>query len=220
MRSLVVLTDQAIREHLEGRSTVGIYPLLPDDTCWFLAVDFDKAGWHQDAATFLAACRGFDVPAHLERSRSGNVTHVWVFFDRPVPAVDAGRLGSALLTRATAARHEIGLDSYDRFFPNQDTVPKGGFGNLIALPLQKAPRKQGNSLFVDAEFDPYPDQWRFLSTIRRITSDMLPALIQHVAPEGNVVGVRFAAVDDEEGASPWLMPPSRKRRDKHIAGPL
>ena len=219
-RSLLVLTDQAIREHLEGKSTVGIYPLLPDDTCWFLAVDFDKAGWHQDAATFLATCRGFDVPAYLERSRSGNGAHVWVFFDRPVPAVDARRLGSALLTRATAARHEIGLDSYDRFFPNQDTVPKGGFGNLIALPLQKAPRKQGNSLFVGDDYEPHPDQWRFLSTIRRVASDMLPALIQRVAPEGNVVGIRFAALEDEEGASPWLMPPSRKRPEKPIAGPL
>jgi superfamily II DNA or RNA helicase len=219
-RSLLALTDQAVREHLEGKSTIGIYPLLPDDTCWFLAVDFDKAGWRRDAVTFLATCREFDVPAFIERSRSGNGAHVWIFFDRPVPAVDARRLGAALLTRATEARHEIGLDSYDRFFPNQDTVPKGGFGNLIALPLQKAPRKQGNSVFVDDDLDPHPDQWRLLSAVRRIASDILPAMIQHVAPEGNVVGVRFAALQDEEGTDPWLMPPSRKRRAKPIVGPF
>ena len=86
-RSLLALTDQAVREHLEGQSTVGIYPLLPDDTCWFLAVDFDKAGWRRDAVTFLATCREFDVPAFIERSRSGNGAHVWMFFDRPVAAM-------------------------------------------------------------------------------------------------------------------------------------
>jgi hypothetical protein len=99
-RSLVPLTEQAIREHLEGKTTIGLYPLLPDDTCRFLAVDFDKAGWQNDVAIFLATCLKFDVPAAVERSRSGNGAHVWIFFERAVPAADARRLGSALLTRA------------------------------------------------------------------------------------------------------------------------
>jgi hypothetical protein len=135
-RSLLPLTDAAIRDHLEGKVTIGIYPLLPDETCSLLAVDFDKSEWQKDATAFLATCHHSNVPATLERSRSGNGGHIWFFFDRPVPAADARRLGAALLTRTTEARHEVSLDSYDRLFPNQDTMPKGGFGNLIALPLQ------------------------------------------------------------------------------------
>jgi hypothetical protein len=107
--------------------------------------------------------------------------------------VDERRLGAALLTRTAESRHEIGLDSYDRFFPNQDTMPKGGLGNLIARPLQKGPRKLGNSVFVDEAIEAYPDQWRYLSTIQRIPSDLLPGMIHELAPEGNIVGVRFAA---------------------------
>jgi superfamily II DNA or RNA helicase len=218
-RSLRPLTDDAIRDHLEGKLTIGIYPLLPDETCALLAVDFDKSGWQKDAAAFLAACRRFNVPAVLERSRSGNGGHVWFFFDRPVPATDARRLGAALLTRTTEARHEVRLDSYDRLFPNQDTMPKGGFGNLIALPLQKVPRKSDNSVFVDDQLMPYPDQWSYLSTVRRIPAEDLAALIYGVAPEGDIVGVRFAA-QDEDGAAPWLMPPSNRRREKPITDPL
>jgi superfamily II DNA or RNA helicase len=219
-RTLQPLTDAAARDHLEGKAIIGIYPLLPDETCWLLAVDFDKLNWREDAAAFLAACRRFDVPAALERSRSGNGGHIWLFFERPVAAADARRLGCALLTRATESRHEIGLDSYDRLFPNQDTMPKGGFGNLIALPLQKVPRKLGNSVFIDERFDPRPDQWQYLSTVQRIPIELLPALIREVAPEGNIVGVRLAALDGEGGTDPWLLPPSKKKREKPIPGPL
>jgi superfamily II DNA or RNA helicase len=219
-RALRPLTDAAIRDHLEGKATVGVYPLLPDETCWLLAVDFDKSGWHKDATAFLTTCQSFHVPACLERSRSGNGGHIWIFFDRPVPAVDARRLGAALLTRTTESRLEIGLDSYDRFFPNQDTMPKWGFGNLIALPLQKVPRKSHNSVFVDDRFEPYPDQWQYLSALQRVPAEMLPTLIHEVAPEGNIVGVRFAATEEEAGGDPWMLPPSKKRRERPIAGPL
>src|SRR3989442_15149164 len=99
-----------------------------------------------------------EVPAALERSRSGNGGHVWIFFDYPVPASTARKLGCAILTRAMEARHQLGLDSYDRFFPNQDTMPNGRLGNLIALPLQKLPRADGNSVFVDPAVRPYSDQ--------------------------------------------------------------
>lgn len=165
-RILQPLTDDVIRNHLTGKQTIGIYPLLPDETCWFLAVDFDKKSWIADVAAFVATCRRFHVPGVVERSRSGDGAHVWIFFDRPVSAVDARKLGSALLTCTMEKRHEIGLDSYDRLFPSQDTMPKGGFGNLIALPLQKRPREQGNSVFLDELLQTHADQWRFLESIQ------------------------------------------------------
>jgi hypothetical protein len=142
------LTDDVIHGHLIGEQTVGIYPLLQDETCWLLAVDFDKKAWQEDTIAFLAACSELRVPAALERSRSGKGGHVWIFFERAIPASTARKLGCAILTRTMESRHQLGLDSYDRLFPNQDTMPKGGFGNLIAIPLQKLPRANNNSILL------------------------------------------------------------------------
>src|SRR5688572_13927318 len=167
-RKFIPLTDAVIENHLLGKETVGVYPLLPDETCWFLAADFDKKTWEYDSLAFLETCQESNVPAALERSRSGKGGHIWIFFDRALPAITARKLGCVLLTRTMERRHQVGLDSYDRFFPNQDTMPKGGLGNLIALPLQFEPRNAGNSVFIDSDFHRYPDQWQFLSTIRRM----------------------------------------------------
>jgi superfamily II DNA or RNA helicase len=219
-RSLLSLTDDAIRDHLTGKQTLGIYPLLPEETCQFLAADFDKKSWMVDAAAFAEACRRFGVPAAVERSRSGNGAHAWMFFDRPVRALDARKLGCGLLTRAMEKRHQIGLDSYDRLFPSQDTMPKGGFGNLIALPLQKLPRNLGHSVFLDESFHPYADQWAFLESIHRIPIDALAALLQEIAPEGNMVGVHLALPDEQEGETPWLWRPSRNKKDSIITEPF
>src|ERR1700716_1568743 len=170
----VSVADGAIRWHLSGQDNagkdfvMGIYPMLQDETCFVLAVDFDKEGWQEDAKAFCETCRHLNVPAALERSRSGNGAHVWIFFDQAIPASLARKLGSHILTETMERRPDIGLHSYDRFFPNQDTLPKGGFGNLIALPLQKQPRELGNSVFLDENFAPYADQWAFLSSIPRI----------------------------------------------------
>ncbi len=157
-RKFLPLSDTVIENHLLGKETIGIYPLLPDETCWFLAVDFDKKTWADDSRAFLETCRELNVPAALERSRSGNGGHAWIFFEHALPASTARKLGCAVLTRTMEHRHQLGLDSYDRLFPNQDTMPKGGFGNLIALPLQFAPRKSDNSVFIDTDLRPYPDQ--------------------------------------------------------------
>lgn len=167
-RSFLPLTDQVIRDHLSGRHIVGIYPLLQDEMCWFLAVDFDKTTWMQDATAFLKTCSLWDVPAYLERSRSGNGAHVWIFLEEPLRASLVRKMGAAVLTRTMEQRHQIGLDSYDRLFPNQDTMPKGGFGNLIALPLQHLPRSAGNSVFLNESLEPYEDQWALLASVQRL----------------------------------------------------
>ncbi len=218
-RKLLPLTDDVVAKHLKGTHTIGVYPLLPDETCWFLAADFDKKTWQLDAGAFLATCRELSVPAALERSRSGNGGHVWIFFDCAIPAVTARKLGCSILTRTMERRHQIGLDSYDRFFPNQDTMPKGGFGNLIALPLQKIPRTNGNSVFLDSECQPYPDQWHFLSTIVKMRAEAIEDLVREAIRSGDVIGVRIS-LTDEDGQDPWTLPPSRRRLEKPIDGSL
>lgn len=219
-RTFHPLTDEVVRQHLAGELTVGAYPLLPDETCWFLAVDFDKKTWQEDAVAFLGTCQELNVPAALERSRSGNGGHVWIFFDCAIPAVTARKLGCAILTRTMERRHQVGLDSYDRFFPNQDTMPKGGFGNLIALPLQKTPRQSGNSVFLDSGFQPYADQWQFLTMIQRVSAHAAEALVAQAQRAGDLIGVRISISDEENDQDPWTVPPSRKRLERPIKEPL
>ncbi len=176
-RSLIPVSDAIIYSHLAGERTIGVYPLLPDDTCYFLAVDFDKAEWREDSQAFVQSCRELDVPAALEISRSGKGAHAWIFFTTNVSARDARRLGTAIISHACSRARQLSLTSYDRLFPNQDTMPKGGFGNLIALPLQKKPREAGHSVFVDDDLRVYPDQWTFLASIESMSpQDIEPAI--------------------------------------------
>ncbi|PMC35750.1 restriction endonuclease subunit R [Bacillus sp. UMB0899] len=170
-RKLLPLTDKVLYDHLTGKTTIGIYPLLENETCWFLAVDFDKKSWQDDTKAFFQTCEKLEVPANIERSRSGNGCHIWIFFETPIPASLARKLGFRLLEQTLESRFEIGMDSYDRLFPNQNTLPKGGFGNLIALPLQGLPRKKDNSVFVDEHFHPYPDQWDFLFNLKKMKEE-------------------------------------------------
>lgn len=180
-RVYLPLTNQVVRDHLAGEKTIGIFPLLKDNSCWFLACDFDKDGWQLDALAFLEVCSRYGVPAYLERSRSGNGGHVWIFFAASVSAVQARQLGMRLLRQTMDARGDMDLGSYDRFFPNQDFMPRGGFGNLIAAPLQKKCRALGNSEFVDAstpELKAWPDQWAFLSGVRRLSPAQVEELLE------------------------------------------
>ncbi len=221
-RAFLPVTDAEIAAHLRGRHTVGVYPLLPDGTCRFLAADFDKAAWRRDAGAFLDACRSKGVPAALERSRSGHGGHVWLFFAEPVSAALARRLGSHLLTEAMARHPDIGFGSYDRFFPSQDTVPEGGFGNLIALPLQGRPRADGNSVFLDGNLEPHADQWAYLSSLRRLPEAEAEAIVGEAALRGRIVGLRLPLEDPETdgGEEPWAAPPSRRRALPPLSGPL
>jgi len=229
-RQLVPMTDDVVRNHLLGMDpqassgrdfTIGVYPMLLDETCWFLATDFDKASWQQDAEAFLETCKCFDVPAALERSRSGNGGHTWIFFSEPVPAALARKMGAFLLTQTMERRPEIGLDSYDRFFPSQDTLPRGGFGNLIALPLQKKPRdaERGNSLFLDESFVPYQDQWAFLSSLRRMNRREVETVVGEAEKHDEFLGIRLP-VTDEHDDQPWAASPSRRHKEPPVIGPL
>lgn len=213
-RRLVPVTDDVVRWHLLGNDddgkpcVVGVYPMLLDETCTFLAVDFDREDWQRDVMAFVDSCRVRDVPVAVERSRSGSGAHVWFFFAEPVPALLTRQLGSFLLTETAERRLEVGLSSYDCLFPSQDTLPKGGFGNLIALPLQGESRKNKNSVFVDDAFEMYADQWEFLSTIKKIPSDFLSTLVEEGRRGNRITGVRLVNMD-EDAKSPWLLPPSR-----------
>lgn len=214
------LTDQVIHDHLTGKLTAGVYPLLNNETCWFLAADFDKTTWQDDVRAYLHTCAEWKVPATLERSRSGRGGHLWVFFEAPVPASFARKLGAAILTRTMERRHQLGLDSYDRFFPSQDTMPKGGFGNLIALPLQHLPRHHGNSVFLDADFVPHADQWALLSNLQRMSVAEVERVVRDAERSGDVIGVRRSVTDDEPTEDPWTLPPSRRNEAEAISGPL
>lgn len=227
-RDFEPLTDEMVRLHLIGKDAadryqrefvIGIYPLLIDETCWFLAVDLDKATWVEDARAYLEICKRYDVPAVLERSRSGHGGHIWIFFSEPLSAKVARQLGSFLLTRAMAERPEMGFDSYDRFFPSQDTLPKGGFGNLIALPFQKRPRTRGNTVFVDEKNEPYPGQWAFLSSVKRVDEKKAMAVVAEAFEQGGILGVRYVSTDEDE-IDPWRIPPSGRIANDEALGPV
>ena len=223
-RAFIPVTDEVIGRHLRGRDTdgtdftMGVYPLLADETCRFVAIDFDKHTWRRDAAVFLATCTTSGVPAALERSRSGRGGHVWIFFTDPVPASSARRLGAWLLTESMERNPDIGFESYDRLFPSQDTMPAGGFGNLIALPLQHAPRQAGNSVFLDDDFQPHADQWLYLSSVGRMAPVEVGDMTEEAGRRGRILGVRLPVVDEDE--APWLAPPSRRKPDIPISDPL
>ncbi len=217
-RKLMPVTDQVIYDHLSGRVTIGVYPLLKDDTCRFLAADFDEEDWKNDAGAYLESCREEGIPAYAEISRSGKGAHVWIFFSEPVPAREARKLGSALLSLTCRNTRQLSLASYDRLFPNQDSMPKGGFGNLIALPLQKEPRRLGHSVFVGGDFQPCPDQWAYLASIRSLAKKELLDAVLRLCGKCHPLDVAFAEEDsgrkandgpepDADGTSaPWKRP--------------
>lgn len=211
-RSFAPLTSQDIYRHLEGKDenccdVVGLYAIMPDNNCTFLCTDFDdkscKHGYKDDVLAFVGVCRDWQIPYAIVRSRSGNGAHVWIFFEEPLPAFKARRLGNAILTEAMNHDGRMSLNSYDRFFPNQDRMPEGGFGNLVALPLQGQARKNLNSVFVDDNFLAYKDQWTFLYNIKKIRRDYVDKLLNlHVNEE-------FGALSTSSESKPWVTPTSQ-----------
>ena len=211
-RDFAPLTSQDVYRHLEGKDenccdVVGLYAIMPDNNCSFLCTDFDdkscKHGYKDDVLAFVGVCRDWQIPYAIERSRSGNGAHVWIFFEEPLPAFKARRLGNAILTEAMNRDGRMSFNSYDRFFPNQDRLPEGGFGNLVALPLQGQARKNLNSVFVDDDFLAYKDQWTFLYNIKKLREDDVDKLLNlHVNEE-------FGALSTSSESKPWVTPTSQ-----------
>lgn len=213
-RQFAALTDKDIYRHLEGKDTdgrdvIGLYVLNEDNTCNLLCTDFDdkncEHGYQEDVVAFVDVCKSWGVPCSIERSRSGNGAHVWIFFEAPVLAVKARRLGNAILTEAMNRDGRISFKSYDRFFPNQDTLPEGGLGNLVALPLQGNARKNGNSVFVNEYFEPFRDQWEYLLNISKFSVFALEDILKQTA---NILPLGDLSKTSE--SKPWEVPVTAK----------
>lgn len=181
-----------IYRHLEGkdpngRDVVGVYAIFTDNTCRFLCCDFDdkscEHGYQKDVMAYVGVCRDWGIPAYIERSRSGNGAHVWILFDEPIKAKTVRCLGNAILTEAMERDGRLSFKSYDRFFPNQDFMPTGGFGNLVALPLQGRARKKGNSVFVNDDFVPFTDQWGYLQDMKKMSAADVERLVSRYDKE-------------------------------------
>lgn len=208
-RNFAPLTSRDIYRHLEGKDenccdVLGLYAIMADDNCCFLCTDFDdkscKHGYKNDVLAFVGVCRDWQIPYAIERSRSGNGAHVWIFFNQPLSAFKARRLGNTILTEAMNRDGRMSFESYDRFFPNQDRLPEGGFGNLVALPLQGQARKHLNSVFVDDDFLAFKDQWAFLTQIVRVREEHVDSILSLHHHE------ELGALTTSSESKPWVTP--------------
>lgn len=179
------LSDAAIISHFKGsddrlRDVIGQYVLDKDGNTKVLVIDFDGADWKEATNAIRLVAKSHGIDAAVERSRSGNGAHVWFFFLELTSAKIAREFGSSLITEAAALNKTITFEAFDRMLPAQSTIPEGGFGNLIALPFQGKAQRKGNSVFVDEQFEPFSDQWLYLSHIQLIPRVTVHSLIDSI----------------------------------------
>ncbi len=197
----------------------GIYPLMPGNTCHFVAVDFDGEGWIEDSRAFRHACSEHHVPVAIERSRSGAGAHAWIFFAEALMASQARQLAAGLMSAALERRPDIGFRSYDRLFPSQDLMPNGGFGNLIALPLQRVARDCGHSVFIDDELNPFIDQWEYLASLKKIEVSVVERLLAVLSSRRHGITGIPLPISDEASPTPWALPQT-SNPDSQVTEPL
>lgn len=199
-KTYLELNDFQLSKHLTGQSTIGIYPLLKDNTSWFIVADFDKGNWKEQSQKAMLILKEKGIPSYLERSRSGNGAHVWVFFDQPYPAIKSRNLILSLFEQVGVFSVFDKNNSFDRLFPNQDYLSGKGFGNLIALPLQGTNLLKGNSCFVNPDtFTSYTNQWKFIGRIERVSTSFLDAIYSQTIPvnETNVESENITTIPDK-----------------------
>lgn len=214
--------ERAVLRHLRGQHVMGVYPMLPDGTCWFLAADFDEGTWQDDVRAVVSAASARGLPCAVERSRSGNGGHVWFFFSAPVSAASARAMGRVLFDDASSKSPGRALASYDRLFPSQDTMPKGGFGNLIALPLQRGPRSEGNSVFLNDDLLPIPDaeQWAYLAKVARIEPGVVSRIAREAKSARTKMGRPAEDLPADDSTPPWTTPALPATVVERVKGPL
>lgn len=200
------VTDEVVHWHLSGHDYAGrafalsLYPVRLDETCFFLVFVCDKEGWREDARAFVKAGRKLGLFVAMERTKTG--ARAWLFFQEAMPLSLARKVGFCVLTEAMEERPEMGLDSYDKFNPIQDTLSKWDFGGYIVLPLQKNARDLGHSFFVDANFEPFDDQWAFLSKIKKIERQSAEEWVREAEDKDRVVCVRGVGMENTKPKTP------------------
>lgn len=196
-KKTLLLTLEVIKSHLEGIQAIGIYPLLENNTSYFIAADFDKENWQTESINLINVCKQFGIPAYLERSRSGSGAHVWIFFEEKYSATKSRSLILELIRKALNLSEFEKEISFDRLFPNQDYHTNVGFGNLIALPLQGTYFPLGNTAFLNPEtLEIIPDQWQYLDTIQKLSEHQLDNLYATL-----VSGINSNPTDEKSNSS-------------------
>ena len=216
------LERQQIMAHLRGASeeatdVIGVYPLLEDDTCRFLVFDFDNHEknaekcdfaniddtWRQEVDALRVICVVNGIDPLVERSRSGHGAHLWIFFQKKTEASLARKFGNALLRKGAESVSLKSFRFYDRMLPMQDRLSTGGIGNLIALPLQGQALKEGNSAFVDENWNAYPDQWKILLSKPKLSKEFIEDKIKEWKSFLPNEAIAINEVLEQDGEKPW-----------------